>query len=173
MSSEPLTSRTLAGAGKRRAMGRKQKRLLIIVGAGVVLAVALGLILTALSNQIVFFYTPSEIAAKHVAVGQAIRLGGMVKDGSYRKDGEKNTFVLTDDTGAITVNFQGILPDLFREGQGIVAEGKMAADGSFTASNVLAKHDENYIPKEIVDEMKKRGDWNPDNPQTALTGAQK
>jgi cytochrome c-type biogenesis protein CcmE len=170
MSSEPLTSRTLAGAGKRRGMGRKQKRLLIIVGAGVVLAVALGLILTALSNQIVFFYTPSEALAKHVAVGQPMRLGGMVKDGSWKKNGDDNTFVLTDGKGEVTAHFTGILPDLFREGQGIVAEGSMAGDGSFQATNVLAKHDENYIPKEIVDEMKKRGDWQPDNPQAALTG---
>ena len=152
----------------RRRLGRKQKRLLIIGGIGLVLVIALGLVLTALSDQIVFFYTPSEVAAKHVPVGQAMRLGGMVKDGSYKKDGDNNTFVLTDETGAITVNFRGILPDLFREGQGIVAEGKMAADGTFIASSVLAKHDENYIPKEIVDEMKKRGDWNPDNPQAAL-----
>lgn len=165
MTSEASVTRPMP---PRRRMGRKQKRLLIIGGIGLVLAIALALVLTALSNQIVFFYTPSEVAAKHVTVGQAMRLGGMVKDGSYKKDGDSNTFVLTDDTGAIAVHFNGILPDLFREGQGIVAEGSMAADGSFNATNVLAKHDENYIPKEIVDEMKKRGDWNPDNPQAAL-----
>lgn len=155
----------------RRPMGRKQRRLLVIGGVGLVLALALALILMALSNQIVFFYTPSEIADRHVVVGQAIRLGGMVKDGSWKKAGDDNAFVLSDGKGDITAHFIGILPDLFREGQGIVAEGSMAADGTFQATNVLAKHDENYIPKEIVDEMKKRGDWRPDDPQAALEGA--
>jgi cytochrome c-type biogenesis protein CcmE len=168
MTSEPAISRPI----KRKAMGRKQKRLLIIGGVGVVLALALALILMALSNQIVFFYTPSEAAAKHVAVGQAIRLGGLVKDGSWKKSGDDNSFVLSDGKGEITAHFTGILPDLFREGQGIVAEGSMAADGTFSASNVLAKHDENYIPKEIVDDLKKRGEWRPDNPQAALEGMQ-
>jgi cytochrome c-type biogenesis protein CcmE len=169
MSSEPLAGRPLARPG-RRSMGRKQKRLIIIAAVGVVLAVALALILMALSNQIVFFYTPSEAVAKHLVPGQAIRLGGMVKDGTWKKTGDDNSFVLSDGKGEITAHFAGILPDLFREGQGIVAEGSMAADGTFKATNVLAKHDENYIPKEIVDEMKKRGDWQPDNPQAALTG---
>jgi len=168
MSTEATSGRVAA----RKPMGRKQKRLLIIAGVGAVLAVALALILAALSNQIVFFYTPSEIVAKHVAVGQAIRLGGLVKDGSWKKDGNANTFVLSDGKGEMTAHFDGILPDLFREGQGIVAEGSMAPDGSFKATNVLAKHDENYIPKEIVDEMKKRGDWQPDNPQAALGAMQ-
>jgi cytochrome c-type biogenesis protein CcmE len=168
-----MTSDSLGGKPAiRRPMGRKQKRLLVIGGVGIVLAIALGLILTALSNQIVFFYTPSEVLAKHVPVGQAMRLGGMVKDGSWQKNGEDNSFVLSDEDGAMPVHFAGILPDLFREGQGIVAEGSMAADGTFQATNVLAKHDENYIPKEIVDEMKKRGDWQPDNPQAALEATQ-
>ena len=168
MTSEPVVARPI----KRKAMGRKQKRLLIIGGVGVVLALALALILMALSNQIVFFYTPSEAAAKHVAVGQAIRLGGLVKDGTWKKEGDDNSFVLSDGKGEITAHFTGILPDLFREGQGIVAEGSMAADGTFRATNVLAKHDENYIPKEIVDDLKKRGEWRPDNPQAALEGMQ-
>jgi cytochrome c-type biogenesis protein CcmE len=156
----------------RRPLGRKQKRLLIIAGIGAVLALALGLVLVALGNQIVFFYTPSEAAAKHVAVGQAIRLGGLVKDGSWKKDGDTNSFTLSDGKGEMMVKFIGILPDLFREGQGIVAEGSMAPDGSFTATNVLAKHDENYIPKQIVDDLKKRGEWRPDDPQAALEGTQ-
>ncbi len=167
-----MTSDIAGGrTGPRRRMGRKQKRLLIIGIVGVVLAAALALVLTALSGQIVFFYTPSEVLAKPVPVGQPMRLGGMVKDGSWQKQGDNNSFVLSDEKGVVTVNFVGILPDLFREGQGIVAEGSMAADGTFNATNVLAKHDENYIPKEIVDEMKKRGDWNPDNPQAALGAA--
>ena len=152
----------------RKRMGRKQKRLMIIAGIGAVLAIALALILTAISSQVVYFYTPSEALAKHVPVGQFFRIGGLVKDGSWQKDGENNTFVLSDGKGAITAHFTGILPDLFREGQGIVAEGSMGPDGSFQATNVLAKHDENYIPKQLVDEMKKRGDWRPDDPQAAL-----
>jgi cytochrome c-type biogenesis protein CcmE len=167
-----MTTDTASRPAPRKGLGRKQKRLLIVGGIGLVLAVALGLILSALSNQIVFFYTPSEAVAKHVAVGQAMRLGGMVKDGSWQKGGDQNTFTLSDGKGEMTVRFTGILPDLFREGQGIVAEGSMQPDGSFRATNVLAKHDENYIPKEIVDEMKKRGDWQPDNPQAALEGTQ-
>ena len=168
MSSETVSLRPVG----RRGVGRKQKRLMIIVGLGVVLAIALALILTALSNQIVFFYTPGEVQAKHIAAGQAIRLGGMVKDGSWKKNGDSNSFVLSDGKSEITANFVGILPDLFREGQGIVAEGSMTSDGTFKATNVLAKHDENYIPKEIVDDLKKRGEWRPDNPQAALEGTQ-
>lgn len=164
MSSEPATART----GARRRLGRKQKRLLVIGGVGLVLALALGLILTALSSQMVFFYTPSEALARHVAVGQAIRLGGVVKDGSWKKDGDRNSFVLSDGKGELTAVYSGILPDLFREGQGVVAEGSMGADGAFRATNVLAKHDENYIPKQIVDDLKKRGEWRPDDPQAAL-----
>ncbi len=156
----------------RRTHGRKQRRLLVIAGIGVVLAIALALILTALSNQIVFFYTPSEAVAKHVPAGQAMRVGGLVKIGSWKKNGNGNVFVLSDGKGDMTVSFRGLVPDLFREGQGIVAEGSMAADGTFTATNVLAKHDENYIPKEIVDDLKKRGEWRPDDPQSALEAMQ-
>ncbi|MDR3475171.1 MAG: cytochrome c maturation protein CcmE [Devosia sp.] len=164
MSTESATDRTAV----RRRLGRKQKRLLIIAGVGLVLAVALGLILTALSNQITYFYTPSDAQAKHVAPGVAIRLGGLVMTGSWKKDGDNNTFVMSDGKGEMTAHFRGILPDLFREGQGVVAEGSIAADGSFTATNVLAKHDENYIPKEIVDDLKRRGEWRADDPQAAL-----
>jgi cytochrome c-type biogenesis protein CcmE len=153
---------------RRRGLGRKQKRLAIIAGIGLVLAIALALILTALSGQMVYFYTPSEALAKGVPAGQFFRLGGMFEDGSWKKQGETNTCVLGDGRGQLTVRFTGILPDLFREGQGIVAEGSLGPNGTFMATNVLAKHDENYIPKQIVDEMKKRGDWQPDNPQAAL-----
>lgn len=169
-----MTTETGAASRRpaRRTMGRKQRRLLVIAGIGVVLAIALALILTALSSQIVFFYTPSEAVAKHVPAGQAMRLGGLVKIGSWKKNADGNVFVLSDGKGEMTVSFKGIVPDLFREGQGIVAEGSMAADGTFTATNVLAKHDENYIPKEIVDDLKKRGEWRPDDPQSALEAMQ-
>jgi cytochrome c-type biogenesis protein CcmE len=151
-------------------LNRKQKRLAVIGGIGLVLALALALILTALSGQIVFFYTPSEILAKHVTVGTPVRLGGEVKTGSWVRNGDVNTFTLSDSADSITVHFAGILPDLFREGQGIVAEGSMAPDGTFKATNVLAKHDENYIPKQIVDDLKAKGEWRPDE-QTADAAA--
>jgi len=143
-------------------MTRKQKRLSVIAGLGAVIIVAFGLILFALRDQIVFFYSPSEIHEKAVAAGTPIRLGGLVKAGSWNKSGDRNDFVITDGTTDMQAHYTGILPDLFREGQGVVAEGAMASDGSFTASNVLAKHDEKYMPKEVVDELKAKGEWRPD-----------
>lgn len=144
------------------AMTRKQKRLSIIAGLGLVLAIAAGLIFTALRDQIVFFYSPSELEEKQVAVGQAIRVGGLVEDGSWVKNGEINTFIVTDGATTTSVEYTGILPDLFREGQGVIAEGSLSAPGMFVATSVLAKHDENYIPKEIVDTLKDQGEWRPD-----------
>lgn len=143
-------------------MTRKQRRLAVIGGLGAVLAVALGLILIALRDQIVFFYSPSEIAEKAVAVGTPVRLGGLVKEGSWIKSGEVNDFVVTDGASELRAHYVGILPDLFKEGQGVVAEGSLATDGSFAATNVLAKHDENYMPKAVVDELKARGEWQRD-----------
>ena len=140
-------------------MTRKQKRLSVIVGLGAVLAVALGLILFALRDQIVFFYSPSEMHEKNVAVGTAVRLGGLVKEGSVVKTGQETAFVVSDGQTEMTTRYSGILPDLFKEGQGVVVEGALAADGSFAATNVLAKHDENYMPKEVVDALKARGEW--------------
>jgi cytochrome c-type biogenesis protein CcmE len=143
------------------AMTRKQKRLATIAGLAVVLGLSLTLVLVALRDQIVFFYSPSELQERAVAAGMPIRVGGLVKEGSWVKEGENNSFVVTDGAMEITARYVGILPDLFREGQGIVAEGTLAGDGSFVASNVLAKHDENYIPKEVAEELKKRGEWRP------------
>lgn len=140
-------------------MTRKQKRLSVIAGLGAVLAVALGLILFALRDQIVFFYSPTEIHDKAVAVGTPVRLGGLVKAGSWTHEGNSNAFVVTDGSTELTARYVGILPDLFREGQGVVVEGAMATDGTFAASNVLAKHDEKYMPKEVVDELKAKGEW--------------
>jgi cytochrome c-type biogenesis protein CcmE len=153
------------------AMTRKQKRLSLILGLAVVLGIATTLVLTALRDQIVFFYSPTELHTKAVAAGTPVRLGGLVKDGSWKKNGENNNFIITDGGTDTDVTYVGILPDLFREGQGIVAEGSLAADGTFTASNVLAKHDENYIPKEVADELKARGEWRPDDPGAALQAA--
>lgn len=143
-------------------MTRKQRRFGVIVGLGAVLAVALGLILFALRDQIVFFYSPTEIKEKAIAAGTAVRLGGLVKSGTWTKSGEDNVFVVTDGTTDLSAHFTGILPDLFREGQGVVVEGAMSADGTFAATNVLAKHDEKYMPKEVVDELKARGEWQRD-----------
>jgi cytochrome c-type biogenesis protein CcmE len=143
-------------------MTRKQKRLSVIAGLGVVLALALGLILFALRDQIVFFYSPTEIHEKSVAAGTPVRLGGLVKAGTWKRSGDQNDFVVTDGTTDMTAHYTGILPDLFREGQGVVIEGAVATDGSFAATNVLAKHDEKYMPKEVVDELKAKGEWQRD-----------
>ena len=143
-------------------MTRKQRRLSVIAGLGVVLALALGLMLFALRDQIVFFYSPTEIHAKQVAAGTPVRLGGLVKAGTWKKTGDQNEFVVTDGTTDMVARYTGILPDLFREGQGVVIEGAVATDGSCAATNVLAKHDEKYMPKALVDELKAKDEWRPD-----------
>jgi len=141
-------------------MTRKGRRLTLISLALGVLAISAGLVLFALNDTIVFFRTPSELAADGAPPGTRLRLGGLVKDGSVvRQDNAHVTFVVTDGGGEIAVNYAGLLPDLFREGQGIIAEGSLASDGSFRADNVLAKHDENYMPKEVADALKKQGVW--------------
>jgi cytochrome c-type biogenesis protein CcmE len=141
-------------------MTRKQKRLSIILGGLAVLGVAVFLVALALRDQIVFFYTPSEIAEKNVQPGARIRLGGLVEKGSVVKnDGATITFKVTDTIKTLNVTYKGQLPDLFREGQGVVAEGVMEASGEFKADTVLAKHDENYMPKEVADKLKEQGVW--------------
>lgn len=152
----------MPAATRRRGMTRKQKRIALIAGLAFVLAIATALVLTALRDQIVFFYSPSDVIARDVAPGHPIRLGGLVKDGSWTREGQNNTFTITDGGKDIVAHYSGILPDLFREGQGVVAEGAMDPNGSFTANNVLAKHDENYIPKEVVDALKAQGEWRPE-----------
>ncbi len=151
---------TLAGSTKAPRMTRRQRRLTLIGLAGVVLAVAAGLVLYALSDRIVFFNSPSDIAANAPAPGTRVRLGGLVEEGSLVKAADGHVdFVVTDGAATIKVAYQGILPDLFREGQGVVAEGVIAGDGTFAADTVLAKHDENYMPKEVVEALKKQGKW--------------
>ena len=156
---------TSASLARRQGWNRKQKRLGIIAGLAVVVAMATALVLVALREQIVFFYTPYDMATHAVEPGRAIRLGGLVKDGSWVRNGETNNFIVTDGKAELTASYVGLLPDLFREGQGVVAEGSMTPQGGFAATNVLAKHDENYIPKEVVDALKAKGEWRPD--QTA------
>ena len=141
-------------------MTRKQKRLSIILGGLAVLGVAVFLVALVLRDQIVFFYTPSEIAEKNVQPGARIRLGGLVEKGSVVKnDGATVTFKVTDTIETLNVTYKGQLPDLFREGQGVVAEGVMDVSGEFMADTVLAKHDENYMPKEVADKLKEQGVW--------------
>lgn len=153
---------TMPSAVRRKGWSRKQKRLAVIAGLAVVLAIAAALVLTALRDQIVFFYSPSEIQSRGVEPGHPIRLGGLVKDGSWVRNGQDNTFIVTDGGTEIAARYNGILPDLFREGQGVVAEGSVGPDGTFTATNVLAKHDENYVPKEVVEALKAQGEWRPE-----------
>jgi len=153
---------TIQAGLRRKGWSRKQKRLAVIGGLAVVLALATTLVLVALRDQIVFFYSPTEIAAREVEAGRAIRLGGLVKEGTWVRDGQENDFVVTDGQNDVQAHYSGILPDLFREGQGVVAEGSLTPEGNFTASNVLAKHDENYIPKEVVDALKASGEWRPE-----------
>jgi cytochrome c-type biogenesis protein CcmE len=141
-------------------MTRKQRRLAVISVAGVVLASAAALVLYALGDQIVFFRTPTDIADGKVAPGDRIRIGGLVEEGSVvRGSDHLVTFAVTDTANALTVTYSGLLPDLFREGQGIVAEGVLEPDGSLVADTVLAKHDENYMPKEVADALKAQGVW--------------
>lgn len=140
-------------------MTRKQKRLAVIAGLAVVLALATTLVLVALRDQIVFFYSPSEVRERAVAAGEPIRLGGLVKEGSWIRSGEVNDFVVTDGETEMAVRYVGIVPDLFKDGQGVVAEGSVSTDGTFAATNVLAKHDENYMPKEVVQSLRDRGEW--------------
>jgi cytochrome c-type biogenesis protein CcmE len=139
---------------------RRGRRLALIALSLAVVGAAAGLSLYALSDSIVFFYSPSEVAQKPVPPGARLRIGGLVKTGSVVKSADQNVaFVLTDGANDLKVAYQGLLPDLFREGQGVVAEGVLAAPGEMRAETILAKHDERYMPREVVDALKKQGRW--------------
>jgi cytochrome c-type biogenesis protein CcmE len=149
-------------------MTRKQRRLVLIGGGLSVLVVAVALMLNAFRDSIVFFNSPSDVAERHIAPGTRIRLGGLVKSGSLvRGDDLKVRFEVTDGSREIAVAYQGVLPDLFREGQGVVAEGALDGSGVFDADTILAKHDETYMPKEVADALKKSGHWQDDYAQRA------
>jgi len=139
----------------------RRKRRLILIGSGLgVLGVAALLVLSALKDSIVFFNSPTEVVEKRVAPGTRIRIGGLVKEGSIaRGDKLAVRFAVTDGNREIMVAYTGLLPDLFREGQGVVAEGALDASGLFRADTVLAKHDEAYMPKEVADALKRQGVW--------------
>ena len=155
-------------------MTRKQRRLTLI-GAGLgVLGLAAGLVLYALNDAIVFFNSPTDVVEKHVAPGSRIRLGGLVKPGSLtRGDNLLVRFEVTDGNMSVPVSYTGILPDLFREGQGVVTEGALDTAGTFRADSVLAKHDETYMPKEVADALKKQGHWKTEGGGYGLAGSSK
>lgn len=142
-------------------MKRKHRRLSIVVIAMLGLGASAALILTALEDNIVFFFSPTEVAENPPAAGRRLRIGGLVKEDSVRRleDGITTAFVVTDLANDLQVSYRGVLPDLFREGQGVVAEGTFDPQGTFLASEVLAKHDENYMPAEVTDALRKSGRW--------------
>ena len=150
-------------------MTRKRRRLYIVGGFMLIFATAAALVLMAFEENIVFFYSPTELARKMeqqpIPPDRRLRIGGLVEEGSVSrdKDGITILFRVTDTVEVVPVRFRGLLPDLFREGQGIVAEGSMAMDGSFVATEVLAKHDETYMPKEVADALKEAGQWQADH----------
>jgi cytochrome c-type biogenesis protein CcmE len=149
-------------------MTRKKRRLTLIALAGAVLTLAAALVLVALNDRIVFFYSPTEIAAKAPVAGSRLRLGGLVAEGSVQRGADGSvSFAVTDTARTVQVTYRGILPDLFREGQGIVAEGVLTGAGTLAADNVLAKHDENYMPREVADALKQQGVWQGGDPAQA------
>ncbi|HLY44804.1 MAG TPA: cytochrome c maturation protein CcmE [Stellaceae bacterium] len=142
-------------------MTRKRRRLVaLVIGLGL-LGAATAMVLAAFSDNLVFFYSPSDLSAKSIAPGRRIRIGGLVEEHSVKHDGSGREvdFRVTDGKTNIAVTYDGVLPDLFREGQGIVAEGRLRPDGVFAASSVLAKHDEKYMPPEVAEALKKAGRW--------------
>ena len=139
-------------------MTAKSKRLFIIACIAALFGIAVMLVVGALRDNIVFFYTPSEISQSKLKSGQQLRLGGLVKDGSVEIEGMQSVFIVTDGTVEITVKYDNALPSLFREGQGVVTEGQIK-NGVFVAQNVLAKHDENYMPADVAEKLKEQGVW--------------
>ncbi|SDR59000.1 cytochrome c-type biogenesis protein CcmE [Rhizobiales bacterium GAS191] len=156
-----------AEIGRRRIASRRQRRLGLIAVALAMLGLAVGLALYAVSGSIVFFHTPTEIATGAVAPGARLRLGGFVKEGSVVRSGEDISFTITDTANEVKVTYGGIVPDLFREGQGVVAEGVLRPDGSMLAESVLAKHDERYMPREAVEALRRQGLWRSDGEASA------
>src|ERR1700745_2123144 len=144
-------------------MTRRQRRLVLIGSGRAVWAGAVALMLNAFRDSIVFFNSPSDVVEKHVPAGTRIRLGGLVKNGSVVRGNNLSVrFEVTDGKHGISVNYQGVLPDLFREGQGVVAEGALDPGGTFKADSILAKHDETYMPKDVAEALKKQGHWKDD-----------
>jgi cytochrome c-type biogenesis protein CcmE len=151
-------------------MTRKQRRLTLIGTGLATIAAALGLVSVAMRDTIVFFHTPSEVRDKGVAPDVRFRLGGLVQEASVQRGNDQVfTFRIKDANGAVGVQYRGLMPDLFREGQGVVAEGMLDPSGIFKADTMLAKHDENYMPREVADALKSQGRWQGQDP--AATGS--
>jgi len=148
-------------------MTRKQKRMTVVFGGLTVLGAAIALVLTGLSEKVTFFRTPSELSELGDSSMNRVRLGGIVVVGSVNNGSDAVTFDIEDAEASITVRYAGILPDLFREGQGIIAEGRVSSDGVFSADSVLAKHDETYMPKEVADSLKEQGYWQGESAEAA------
>jgi len=157
-----------AQSGVHWRMTRKRRRFFIVSGFLLTFSIAAALVLMAFEENIVFFYSPTELSRKLeqqlIPPNRRLRIGGLVEDGSVGRedDGLTITFRVTDTVEVVPVRFRGLLPDLFREGQGVVAEGNMGSDGTFIATEVLAKHDETYMPKEVAEALKEAGQWQGD-----------
>lgn len=136
-------------------MKPRHKRAAIVLGVLAAVAAAVGLVLNAFNSNLVFFYTPTQIAAKEAPTGRTFRVGGLVQEGSVVREGVTVRFVVTDTAQTVPVRYTGMLPDLFQEGKGVVAQGKLGADGVFVADQVLAKHDKNYMPPEAGEALEK------------------
>ena len=153
-------------------MKPRTKRIAMVAGGLAALAVAATLVLTAFQQNLVFFFTPSQVVAKEAPQGKTFRIGGMVEKGSVKRqaDGVTVNFLVTDTAKSIPVMYRGALPDLFREGKGVVAQGRVGADGVFVANEVLAKHDENYMPPEAAEAVKKAHETARKASQTVVGG---
>ena len=146
---------------RSRAASRKRRRMYLVLSSMAVLGLAVALVLTALGDSIRMFHDPTEVTERQIPAGQTFRLGGLVEAGSLERGGDEllYQFRVTDGNETIQVIYRGQVPDLFREGQGVVCEGHLNKDGVFVANEVLAKHDENYMPKEVAESLKERGLW--------------
>ncbi len=146
----------------KKRMSPKRQRLIIVLIGLIMLGGSAALLLNSLGDNLIFFFTPSQLEQRELAAGQVIRLGGVVKDDSVETMDDRVRFVVTDYTREITVEYSGVLPALFREGQGVVAQGSFEGT-EFKAATILAKHDENYMPAEVTNAIKASGQWKPEN----------
>jgi cytochrome c-type biogenesis protein CcmE len=154
-------------------MTRKRRRLIAVLGGLALLGTASGLVLDAFSDNLVFFYSPTDLHTKAIDEARRMRIGGLVETGSvkHESDGKTILFSVTDGKYAVPVTYGGALPDLFREGQGVVIEGKLGHNGVFHAASVLAKHDERYMPPEVAAALKKTGHWQGEHPTADAAAA--
>jgi cytochrome c-type biogenesis protein CcmE len=149
---------------------KARRRLVVLAAAAPILALAVGLSLYAMRDAVVFFYGPAEAQARQVPPGRIVRIGGLVEPGSVVKTTEATRFGITDNQAVVKASFRGELPDLFREGQGVVAQGAFDSSGAFVATQVLAKHDERYMPREVVRALKESGEWQREGAGAAMQG---